>query len=32
LRDRSAPFVDLVRALKRATDPDDLVNPGALGL
>jgi D-lactate dehydrogenase (cytochrome) len=32
LRDRSASFLDLVRAIKRTTDPDDLVNPGALGL
>lgn len=32
LRDRSAAFLDVVRNIKRSTDPDDLVNPGALGL
>ena len=32
LRDRGAPTVQLVRDLKRALDPRNRLNPGALGL
>ncbi len=32
LRERNAPFLDLVRAIKREVDPDNRMNPGALGL
>lgn len=31
-RDRNAPALSLVRAIKAETDPDGLINPGALGL
>jgi D-lactate dehydrogenase (cytochrome) len=32
LRERSQPFVQVLRALKRAVDPQGLINPGVLGL
>ena len=32
LAGRTAPFLAMLQALKRHTDPHDLVNPGALGL
>ena len=32
LRGRDPTFIGFAQALKRATDPDDLLNPGALGL
>jgi FAD/FMN-containing dehydrogenase len=29
---RDAPFIELLRSIKRRTDPQGLINPGALGL
>jgi D-lactate dehydrogenase (cytochrome) len=32
LRERNAPFVQLLREIKRELDPHHLMNPGVLGL
>jgi D-lactate dehydrogenase (cytochrome) len=32
LRERPAPFSSMIHSLKQATDPGNLINPGALGL
>lgn len=32
LKNRTAPFKDLITSLKSATDPQNIINPGALGL